>query len=360
MKRKLGWILLVTLLVFLIVGETTWAEKKETPTTIRCAHAFSPKMPPIAIWMKWANEVTKRSNGRIKFQFFPGGSLAKPGEEQEACRKGMVQMVASSGSWYPTMKLWEMNGALPFQPSDTLLTLKTKWQLYQGFPEIRNEIESKNQRLMFIAAYGDFHIVSRKPLKSLDDFKGIKVAVLGIQQPKWFKGIGAITIFFPGPARYEALEKGVIDASLMGGLSGSLGFGHFDICKNVLLCRLGQYPSFFMAMNQDTWNSLLPKDQKMIDELNRETMFEWFPEIIDRVEAKAKETCEKKLGVNFYQMSDKDRKNWANSLPNLAQGWIDEAADGSEREVRKRMWLRNLEITRAGGYEWPMDWSDVK
>jgi TRAP-type C4-dicarboxylate transport system substrate-binding protein len=351
---------MITLLVLAIAASTTWAAKNETPITIKCAHAFSPKMPPIAIWMKWANEVTKRSNGRIKFQFFPGGSIAKPGEEQEACRRGVVQMVASSGSWYPTMKLWEMNGALPFQPSDTLLTIKAKWQLYQEFPELRTEIESKNQRLMFIAAYGDFHIVSREPMKSLDDLKGIKVAVLGTQQPKWFQGTGAVTIFFPGPARYEALEKGVIDASLMGGLSGSLGFRHFDICKNVLLCRLGQYPSFFMSMNKDTWNKLLPEDQKMIDELNKQTMFEWFPKIIDNDEAKAKKICEKDLKVTFYQMSDNDRISWARSLPNLAQVWIDEATNASEREVRKRMWHRNLEITRTAGYQWPMDWSDVK
>jgi TRAP-type C4-dicarboxylate transport system substrate-binding protein len=359
MKTKLAWGLVMALFVFSLIPEMTWAAKEEESITIKCAHAFSPKMSPIDVWMQWAGEVTKRSNGRIKFEFFHGGSLAKPGEEQEACRKGVVQMVSSSATWYPSMPLWEMNGALPFQPSDTLLAIKTKWQLYQEFPELRKEIEGKNMRLMFIAAYGSFQIISRKPLKSLDDFKGLKIAILGQQQPKWFKDTGATTIFLPGPARYEALEKGVIDASLLDPV-GSFSFRHFELCKNVLLCDLGQYCSLFMAMNQDTWNKLLPEDQKMIDDLNKETMFEWFPKRVKSDNAKTFAISEKDFGVTFRQMSDDERTKWANSLPNLAQSWIDEAKDASDREVRKRMWLRDLEITRSGGYQWPMDWSDVK
>lgn len=360
MKRMYAGIVLIMLIVSWVVAQPVLGAEKVKPITLKCSHAFSVKMDPIDVWLQWADEVTKRSEGRIKFQWFHGGSMSKPGEEQEHCRKGVVQMVASSATWHPTMPLWEMNGALPFQPSDTLLAVKTKWQLYQEFPELRKEIEDKNMRLMFIAPYGDFHIAARKTIEKLDDLAGLKIAILGQQQPKWFEGTGATTMFLPGPARYEALEKGVIDASLMGGLAGSFGFRYFEMCKHVLLPELGQYCSLFMAINQDTWNKIAPKDQKMIEELNQETMFKWFPERVSSSDSKVRKMSEKELGVSFYEMSDNDRKDWANSLPNLAQSWIDEAENSSDKELRKRMWLRNYELTTAGDYQWPMDWSNVK
>jgi TRAP-type C4-dicarboxylate transport system substrate-binding protein len=359
MKRTYTVGFLVAAFMIAVVFTPSWAAEKVAPITIKCSHAFSPKMNIMQLWMEWAEEVTKRSDGRIEFTWFHGGAISKPGEEQEHCRRGVVQMVGTSATWYSYMPLWEMNGALPFQPKDTLLAVKTKWQLYQEFPELRNEVEKMNMKLMFIGPYGDYHIISRIPLNSLDDFQGLKVAILGRQQPKWFEGTGATTIFLPGPARYEALEKGAVDASLMGGLGSTMAFRHPEMCKYMLLCGLGQYCSFFYTMNQDTWNKISPKDQKMMEELSKTLMFEWAPKRIDGDEVKFRKIMEEKFGVNFHTLSYKDRTKWAQSLPNLAKAWVDEAENDSDRELRKRMWLRNLELVKKGGYEWPMDWSNV-
>ncbi|MFH1092220.1 MAG: TRAP transporter substrate-binding protein DctP, partial [Pseudomonadota bacterium] len=281
MKKMCVVGLLAAMFVMTVMWQPALAEDKAKPITIKCSHAFSPKMGSTLLWMRWADLITKQTEGRIVFQWFHGGAMSKPGEDQEHCRKGVVQMVGTSATWYPYMALWEMNGALPFQPDDTLLAVKTKWQLYQEFPELRKEIEQNNMRLMFIAPYGDYHIISRKKTAILDDLKGQKVAILGQQQPKWFQGTGATPIYIPGPARYEALEKGVVDASLMGGLGTTFSFRSQEMCKHMLLAGLGQYCSFFMTMNQDTWNKISPQDQKMIEGLNQKMMFEWFPKQVN-------------------------------------------------------------------------------
>jgi TRAP-type C4-dicarboxylate transport system substrate-binding protein len=257
------------------------------------------------------------------------------------------------------MPLWEMNGALPFQPSVTLTAVKIKWQMYQEFPELREEVEHMNMKLMFIGPYGDYHIIARRPLRTLDDFKRLKIAILGRQQNKWFEGTGATPIFMPGPARFEGLEKGAVEASLMGGLGVTMLFRHPELCKHLLLARLGQYCSFFYAMNQDTWNKISPKDQKTIQALNSRWMFEEFPRRIDADEKKYRQIMEEDYGVQFYEMSEGDRIKWANSMPNLAKEWVDEAPDEAGKELRKRLWKRYLELTAEAGHEWPMDWSKV-
>ena len=359
MKKKiLAGLFLAGLMVFMVVSPT-FAAKKVKPITIKCSHAFGPKINFIDLWVKWADDVVEKTEGRVKFKWYHGGALSKPKEEQEHCRRGLVQMVGTSATWYSHMPLWEMNGALPFQPSDTLTSVKTKWQLYQEFPELRNEVEHMNMKLMIIAPYGDYHIISRRPLKSLKDFSKLKVAVLGRQQTKWFDGTNATPIFLPGPARYEALEKGVVDASLMGGLAISMLFRHPEVAKNVLIANLGQYCSFFFAINQDTWNKISAKDQKTIETLNKIYMFEKFPERIEGDEQKYRKIMEEKHGVTFYKLSEADKRQWAKSIPNLAKSWVDEAKNGSEKKLRKRIWARYLELTAEAGHEWPMDWSNV-
>lgn len=363
MKGKYLVGVLVAVLVIAAMLLPACAPKVTPPEeviTLKCSHAFSSKMNIIEQWMWWADEVTKRTDGRIQFEWYHGGALSKPGEEREHCRTGLADMVGTSATWHATeMALWEMNGALPFQPSDTLLAAKTKWQLYHEFPELQNEIEKANMKVMFLTPYGDYHIISRRPLKTLDDIKGLKVAILGKQQPKWIEPVGAIPSFISGPARYENLEKGVVDASLMGGIATTFGFGHQDMCKYMLLCGLGQYLSFSITMNLDTWNKISPKDQKVMDELSEKVMFEFAPKQLVEQDAKYRKEMEEEFGVTFYTLSEEDRITWAQSLPNLAKEWVDEAVDDTERELRKTIWARFFQLTEKGGYEWPMDWSKV-
>lgn len=360
MKEKHIIIVLAVLLgiIFMLLPVCEAKEVKQK-ITLRCTHAFSPKMSTIGAWIWWANEVTKRTDGRIQFKWYHGGALSKPGEEQEHVRTGVADMAASSATWHAHMKLWEMNGALPFQPSDMLLSVKAKWSLYHEFPALQRELEQMGQRLMFIIPYGDFHIISRYPLKRLDDLKGLKVAVLGRQQPKWVEPVGAIPIFMPGPARFQALEKGVIDASLMGGIGGAYGFRHHEVCKHMLLSELGQYCSFFTTINQKKWNKISPKDQKVMEELAEEFMFEYCPREITASDTLCAKKMQEEYGVHFEKLPEEDKIRWSHSLPNLAKEWVDEAANQQERDVRKKIWLRFLEITTEAGYKWPMDWSNV-
>jgi len=325
--------------------------------TIKCSHSFSQGSSSVKGWMWWADQVTKRTDGRIQFKWYHGGALSKPGEEQEHMRTGFADMVMSSATFHAHMKLWEMNGAIPFQPKDTSIAVKTKWQLYNEFKELQDEIALKNGVLMFIGAYGDYQIISRVPLKSMDDLKGLKLAVLGRQQPKWISPVGAIPTTIPGPARYEALEKGVVDASLMT-LVASYAFRHHEICKYFLYADLGQYCSIYFTMNKDTWNKISREDQKVIQDISMEVMNDFYPKLIAEEDVRV-EKLMKEAGVTFYSLTDKEKARWAESLPNLAQDWINEATDASGKELRKRIWKRYLEITAGYGFTWPMDWSKV-
>ena len=126
----------------------------------------------------------------------------------------------------------------------------------------------------------------------------------------------------------------------------------------MLLAGLGQYCSFFVTMNQDVWNKISPDDQKLMMDLSETVMFDWFPKKLAEEALDYRKKMEE-VGVTFYTLSNEDRISWARSLPNLAKDWINEAADASGKDLRKKIWSRYLEITAKGGYIWPMDWSKV-
>ena len=326
--------------------------------TLRCSDSLPPTINLNEMWEWWGEQVTERTDGRIQFEWYHAGALSKPGEEQEHCRTGFVDMVGTSGMWYDTMQLRQLGAALPFQPSDLESQVRIMWQLYQEFPELPAELENKNMKVILIPPTDTWDIISRVPLKTLDDFKGLKMAILGKQQPKWFEPLGAIPSNLPGPARYEALERGVIDASVMAGMQMHCAFRWHEICKNMIITDLGHFPGWTNAINLDVWNKISPSDQKIMMEVAEELMFEYGPQKVADDGVKYRKLMEE-AGVTFYTLSQEDRLKWAQSLPNIAKEWVDEAADDAERELRKRLWLRNLELTKQAGYVWPMDWSNV-
>jgi TRAP-type C4-dicarboxylate transport system substrate-binding protein len=66
-------------------------------------------------------------------------------------------------------------------------------------------------RLLTISPYGGANITSKKPLCTLDDFKGLKLRTIGPQASLW-KEIGVSTVYISGGELYLSLQTNVVDA----------------------------------------------------------------------------------------------------------------------------------------------------
>jgi TRAP-type mannitol/chloroaromatic compound transport system substrate-binding protein len=112
------------------------------------------------------------------------------------------------------------------------------------------------------ALVGAEPIMSKVPIRSLEDLKGIKIRTAGGLTSTLFTKLGASPVKLPGSELYTGLDTGVVDAAEFVSLAENMDLGLHEVTEYVL------YPSFHgntatcdFTVNQKRWNKL-PEDLK--------------------------------------------------------------------------------------------------
>jgi len=375
MKRKFSVSLLVTILIIasLLAGCTgeevtptastptaTVANNRtysaENPLVIRTSSAFTSASLPIQDGVvKFTDEVTEKTGGAIKFQWFVGGALSKPGEELDQLKAGFVDLALSSSTWYGVLPLWEMTGFLCFQPAKSGDAVRIKWQMFHEFPELTNELSAWNITPLLFSSLTSFQMQSVTPIRTVEDMKGKKVGVLGRGQQMWFNPIGATAMTVTGPDRYDALSKKAIEVTC---INPNVQQG--EVAPYIVHTDFGCHVTLHFSMNNDTWNKIVPEDQELIQTIAERHMFEDIPEFNDVQVLLDEQTIVTKFNGEVINFPQEERLKWAQQLPNLAQVWIDEAKTPADHNLRIELYKRFLELAAQAGHQWPVDWSQVK
>jgi TRAP-type C4-dicarboxylate transport system substrate-binding protein len=284
---------------------------------------WASSMPPTTIYSKgsqmWADEVGKRTNGRIKIETFFGGSILRAGEELEGVQKGIVD-AASTGHVYHISKLplHNITFAVPFGPSSVVMLSKILYRMYE-IPEFIAEVEQQyNQKLIHPACLMEsYDILSKKPIKSLADFKGRKMATIAAHVPM-VSATQAVPINMPAPERYMSMQTGVIDSTLWGIVSAN-SFKLQEVAKNLLLVNFGASYATSTTINMDVWKKISPQDQKIILDVGKEAT-EWFSKETENAVATVIADWKSK-GVEVTTLSEADKNMWAESVKELPIKW---------------------------------------
>lgn len=218
-------------------------------------------------------DIEKKSNGRIEIVRYPSGELFDPKSEVEAVVKGTVDMgmlhVAYVGPRSPALEFISSFGALGVWENNDHY-----WR-FTDLPEIRqiaaNEFETKlNAKLLAIVAYGNSLIGNRtRPIKTMEDFKGLKIRTAGKAQAVMYKTLGVIPSEISSNEIYMALQRGTID----GATSGPARFYFskwYEVTQYLTQDNLFPYLSFWLAINLKKWNALSDPDKALLQETARE------------------------------------------------------------------------------------------
>jgi len=172
-----------------------------------------------------------------------------------------------------------------------------------------------------------------KQIKTLADFKGLKMRAPTRQTNKLLAKLGATPVAMPLPAVPEAMSKGVIDGFLL----------PWEVIPSVKLQELTKYDTetdpkertlytavFLMAMNPAKYESLPPELKKVIDNnsgaaLARQTGRTW-----DESATAGRKAAEDHKNV-FYTVPSSELANWRNASASLYDEWVaDVTAKGND------------------------------
>lgn len=284
----------------------------EPMTLLYNASIFAPNTAHGETIMFFCDEVTKRTNGLIKFKQAWSFSLTKPGEEIDAVKSGLSDLCHLPVGYYPT-KLLLMNGfdhCVPFGPTDADMAYEIFDKLlYEELPMLGEELEQCGCKWLFAEIAPSWHLESSMPIIKLDDLKGKKIAVTGHYPPLVVEAAGATPLPTTMVDRATCLQTGMLDGSMIP-LTCSAPFGIYEFAKHCIPTQFGWWIGCASVINLDLFNSFPEDIQQIFVEVGREAnRVLWEKGVIET--AQWTETLSA-AGTTFYPpFSDEDMARWA-------------------------------------------------
>lgn len=234
--------------------------------TLRFASLYPPQHSASRTADKFAELVKDKTGGTIVVDVFHNSALGSEREAAEGVRSGSIDVAYSGlpgfGSYVPEFGVLE----LPFN-------YESLDQVKAVVDEISSTLEARmaDQGLILLGYLydGPRVTISTKPLRSIEDFAGLKFRVpqapLYVQMAEAF---GATPTPVSLPEVYTALQAGIVEA-LEGTPTSIYANKYYEIAKNVARTDHIFFVAY-IAMNRDLFESLSLEQQKALREAGRE------------------------------------------------------------------------------------------
>lgn len=294
------------------------AEKvPEKQITLKYAF-FAPAGTFPAVQMeRWAEEVRKRTKGKVEVKTFPGGTLLTAKNMYDGVLSGVADIGLSATSYepgrFPLMAIVDSPVSFPNARVASLVL----WDLAQEF----KPKELADFKVITMFATEPAYVQSKKQVAGLDHVKGLELRSAGTGVPV-LKALGAAPVGMDQAQVPEALQTGVIKGYLSS-REVLKDMKYAEMVKNVT-----DYPTFVISfaavMKKDVWDSLPADVQSVIDGLGRE-MALWTGEYLDNHVKGVMDWAQKEQGVKVISLSADEKAKWDEKLKSIQDKAVNDA-----------------------------------
>ncbi|MES2401939.1 MAG: TRAP transporter substrate-binding protein [Pseudomonadota bacterium] len=161
----------------------------------------------------FANAVKAMSGGKFEISVHAGGELMPPFGVVDGVQAGTVEMSHTVPYYfYGKNPAFALGSAVPFGLNARQMTA---WMKHGNGRKLMNELYAKYNMVSFAGGNTGTQMGGwfRKEIKSVADFKGMKMRLGGGLVGEVMQKLGAVPQSIPGGEIYQALEKGTIDAA---------------------------------------------------------------------------------------------------------------------------------------------------
>lgn len=266
-KRVLALVFVVAVFSFLCATNSGAAEviKLKFANYMPIMHINVPLM------QKFCDEVNKKLVGRVEITQYPAGTLLKAPQMAAGVASGVADIGLAHCSYsrgrFPVMELTE----LPLGASSSFILTHVVNEFYDKFKP--KEWDAFHP-LIFSTSPPSSIQTLKKPVKTLEDLKGMKIRGTG-RSGDIVKALGATTTPIEMMDMYESLRRGVIDGN-MGPYEQLKSFRTGEVLKyHTEAYQAGSGYTFYVIFNKNKWNSLPADVRKVIDETARTYIDPW-------------------------------------------------------------------------------------
>ncbi len=312
MKKNLLIIVMIGTAALLLV---TGCQKKEKTVELTYSIFFPPTHSQCKAGISWAEEIEKRSGGRIKITTFPGGTLTKANQCYDGVVKGISDIGMSCFAYtrgrFPVMAAVDLPHGYP--------NGRVATRVANEFAKTMAPKELDDVKVLYIHAHGPGLLSTKKPVRTLEDVKGMKIRSTGLSA-KIVESLGGAPVAMPQGDTYEALQKGVVEGTFTP-IETLKGWRQAEVIKYTTKSTgVGYTTAMFVVMNLEKWNALPKELRKIVEEVSDE----WVGvhgEAWDKSDDEGR-AYTLSQGNEIIALSEEENKRWEEAVQPITEDYI--------------------------------------
>ncbi len=296
-----GGILFLGLIVVFSTFEVTYAQPKMI--TLKFSNFFPPVSKQVQVGKEFIDVIEKRTAGRVKINYYPGGTLLTAPAMADGIIKGITDLGYSHVEYSP--------GRFPVtEVCDMPLGYPSAWVAAQCINDFYQTFKPKEWDAihpLYFNASNPPLIISKKPVRKLEDLKGLIIRAPG-RVGDVIKALGGTAAPTPMVEVYEAIAKGVNDG-VFTPFETLKTFKFAEVVKYTTVSwQVGNTYAFYLGMNKDAWKKLPPDIQDIFTEVagmyRERSNLTW-----NSIDFEGMEHAKTK-GVEFIELSPEEAARW--------------------------------------------------
>lgn len=271
----------------------------------------------IEVWMK---EVEERTDGQVKFDYYPAGQLVSAEEMLSSIQSGVVQI----GAFVPAstasaeLPLTDVLTVPGFPASSTAVLYDAYWDVLKN-TLYEEEWKQAGLRPIQSMPTGRYQfIIDGAPRRGLDDWSGHTIRSVGGVVDFVVQELGSASVNIPGPEEYEALQRGTID-SAVNTLESIVPYKFNEVIQSATTNMPIGASLTVVAINQEVFDQLPANVQRAMDEAGEVAMKSAAAATTAQLENGIEKT---KDDVDYYEVTDQELSELQPALVRAQERWI--------------------------------------
>lgn len=278
---------------------------------------------------RFAEELNKRSDGKLDARVFPSAQLGTIPRQLEGLQLGTQEVFLSPPGFLtgmnPAVQVPDAPGV--FDSHDHAYRTLTHPEFYERYVKLTAD---KGIEMLNLWVYDGTSYASRTPIKTLDDLEGLKIRVLATEMESQLVGMfGAAGVPMPYSQVLAALQRRTLDAcrsSIV--VMGNSKF--YTVTKNITVVDAGFIPSTIMVSLP--WLNKQPEKIQSLVRTAAKDLEQWANENAKMHRDRAEELW-KKNGATVYRFPDEDQKTYVEKIDGLGDIHLGQHKNAEVREM---------------------------
>lgn len=319
MYRKLGFTILSCAAI--CVGAT---QALAETVTLRFASWFPAQHPiNVEVFEKWISDVDRLTSGRVKIEMLKT-PLGPPAAHFDLVKDGVADISYSVHDSQPNRFVLNGLAQLPFRTTNAEISSTALWRTHEKFFAEKNEHEGLKVLALMVHGPGQLYTIA-KPVKSVADFKSLKIRASTTIQNEVLSLVGASPVTAPAPKSYEVVSNGVVDGTLFP-VESVVTYKLTQFIKYETKVPGGLYTATFgIFMNEAKWNSISEEDREKIWSVSGEALSRKAGAAWDASDTAARSAIEK-AGITTIEPDPQFVAELESLFAPIAASWAERAS----------------------------------